>query len=400
MHKAIVCLTVLLSLFLNADYPVEPKVPDYHEIPLPSEIYYPEYSFAEITATTNKDISTYFSFLDGFSVLKLYGLLGRYERRFIEIDFKRHSFKLSGGNISYCILLQHASDSTSGTLFLPALNFDNFVGKGFLSLKGSLAFFPERMGASNLSTLSYSVPEENFNWGVVSNWQRLDKPFNSHMGAYLEKDNIRYGIFYSRSFFPFLTINFKEKSPVSFEFKVDAVREVLLMEEMLFSSERTFTENMVCRSRYFGHAKFDFYSMSIKGRVYSDIDDIETYKDIGSLFYDVSISYKGKLKKLSYYSSVNVLKNEYSARAFFEATGLYEKDDLRIASSYKLCANERNFSHIVNFLVSLGTSSRRISFGVRNILSQYDCEENLYAPERTYFMNVILIHGSLFGKPK
>ena len=391
---------ILCALSVFADISIEPKVPDITELPPPTDLYYPEYSYGEISASTLGDLSVYFSFLDGLSLIKIFGLCGGKERRFIDMDFKRNPFKLKSGSMAFDFSLKHSSDTSSGTALIPSIEYDNFIGRGILFATASFVYFHEAARFNNLSKFSYIISEENFNWGVLSNWQRTERAGNSHIGVFIEKENIRYGIFYAKSLFPFLHIKADELNPLKFTLIVDGVRQPMLDEEELFSSSRTNAYNLVCRSRYFGYAEIDYYSLKVKGRIFSDIDDIETYKDMGNLYYEFSLSQNGSLNKLFYDASLSVRRNEYSKNSFCKFLAFYETGDVRTVASYKICEYDRDLSHILNGFFSIGTSGRRISFGVRNILSQYDCEEDLYSPVRTYFMNIIFIHSSLFGKPK
>ncbi|HAV92327.1 TPA: hypothetical protein DCW38_04015 [candidate division WOR-3 bacterium] len=400
MHKAIAVLILLLSLNLIGDSIFEPKIPDISELPKPTEIYYPEYSFIEIGATTNRDLSLYSSFLDGLSYLKSIVLFGFEERRFIEADYTRHEFKGLNGRISYSLNLLHASDSSSGSHIIPKFNYLSNIGMAVFKASVSSVYFPEKFLFNNMSEFSYENHSEDFDWGIISKWQRTDKPLSSHIGFFIEKENIRYGLFYSRNIFPFLHIRPAEKSDFGFELLVDAERTLLLKDEALFSSMQTIAENQRISTRYFGSLSVKYFSLKAEAEVYSNIDSAEAYGDMSSLYYGLNVSYSGMIKRLAYDIAVKMSKNEISKYSFMRFFAFYENRELRLMASYKMYGLEEGLSHIISPSVSLGDNSKRITFGVRNILSQFDAEEDLYAPERTYFINIVFIRASLFGKPK
>ncbi|MGE3062875.1 MAG: hypothetical protein AB7T10_04505 [bacterium] len=400
MHKTAAVLILVCFFSVSAEISIEPMVPELSELPAPIEIYYPEYSFTEITASTYNDLSLYFSSLDGLSFIKLFALFNHGSRKFLDVDYRVNSFKFKDSSISFDILLKHASDSSSGTIINPSFKYDNFIGKGLFSLKASSVVFPQKMRINNLSRFSYTLPEESFNWGILSNWQRTDKPLNSHIGFFIEKENIRYGLFYSRNIFPFIHIKPIEKSDFGFEFLVDAERKPLLDEEELFSSMRTRAENQKITSIYFGSLLVNYFSLKAKAKIYSNIDDVYTYNDMSSLYYSLNVSYSGKIDKISYDIGLKTSKTEISQHNSGKFFAFYENKELRVLASYKIYILDKGLSHIISPSFSIGDNSKRITFGVRNILSELDADEDLYAPERTYFISVVYIHASLFGNPK
>ncbi|PIP12948.1 MAG: hypothetical protein COX48_05775 [bacterium (Candidatus Stahlbacteria) CG23_combo_of_CG06-09_8_20_14_all_34_7] len=400
MYKTIVVLILLFFLTVAGNDILEPKLPDISELTKPIEIYYPEYTFIELGAGTSRDFILYASSLDGLSLFKTFSLFGEDKRRFIEIDYKRHNFKTLKSLISYSIYISHSSDSLSSSRIIPEINHSINLYNGNLNTTFSFVYFPEKELINNLSKVFYINHSNDFDWGIISNWQRTDNPENSYLGIFLEKENIRYGLFYSKSIFPFLLIKPEFNSNLKFELYVDAERRCVIDAENIFSDILLQQEYQNVRSYYLGLLSVKYYSFQIKAKIYSDIDNIQSYSDISSPFYEFTLSKSGKLKNVFCDVEFSFEEKEFSKFSSMKIFSFYEFKDARFCTSYKVFRHNSSFSNIISPSVSLGSNSKRIVFGIKNIMSQYDFEELLYSPVKTYFLNFIFIQASLFGNLK
>lgn len=396
MYKRLILITLLL--IFAALYAEEPEIysPLPYELPPPYDLLKPSYSYTEIGVNSD------------YRAIAIHSWTNSTDRGRLFFDISDKGKLLFDVNTEYIKSISHdlliSVNASSRGIYdeytLSCTGIDALVEYGSEKANAALMLpiYYSYTGSGNVSIVpGFDIEVKGkMNMILFSKWQDLSIPLNSDAGLGISINDNSGGIEFSRILMPFADIAVNNEKG-KYKFSAGFRKTPGYSYRPLYNNLTYDTLSYVLRDIYAIDASVSAKHFMANAHVFCHMDSINSYSDLLACSVNAYIN-------CSYtYNSENLLMDQafvYHYSELFngpsaESEIMWRNGEYILSASGSIFYND-SISGTVNVYAGADNGYVRIIAGIKNLFNGYDPVESMYAPDRTYFMNLIVRTWDIF----